>query len=259
MTSGTVLAAGRFSEVRQRSVSNYYILNLAVADELFVLTLPFLCIATYSADWAFGDSACRLTYALRETNKYASLLTLVALSIDRCLATYHRLAHLRSIAIGVGVCFVIWVVSLVGAGTPYAVYSVVLERAGSRSCQVRWPWAGQVAAQRAWTYGHLLIGVVVPLVIIAVANVLLLHRLRSFAGHSTGVRRGTSACLSSQGNSSVRRQRASQNMARLVLAIVFIFIVCQLPYHVIEVLTDCSIGTGQDKDIINPLTLNVAI
>jgi len=50
-------------------VANYYILNLAVADELFVLTLPFLCVATFTGDWAFGDLACRLTYALRETYK----------------------------------------------------------------------------------------------------------------------------------------------------------------------------------------------
>jgi len=240
--------AGRFSEVRRRSVANYYILNLAVADELFVLTLPFFCVTTYTADWAFGDAACRLTYALRETYKYTSLLTLVALSVDRCLATYHRLAHLRTIARGVAVCVVIWVVSVVGAGTPYAVYSRVLERAGRRRCVVGWPWTGWIAAQRAWTYGHLLIGVVVPLVVIAVANVLLLQRLRLFAGRTTSVRRGalrtlgTAAAVSTElprthgdADSSVRRQRASRNMARLVLAIVIIFVVCQLPYHIIEV------------------------
>ena len=240
----------RFSEVRRRSVANYYILNLAVADELFVLTLPFLCIATYMGDWAFGDAACRLTYTLRETYKYASLLTLVALSVDRCLATYHRLAHLRSIAIGCGVCVVVWVVSLVGAGTPYAVYSEVVERSGHRSCLVRWPWTGQVAAQRAWTYGHLLLGVVVPLGVIAVANVVLLRRLRSFAGRTTCVRQGAvrtfgmatavAADLPRDADASVRRQRASQSMARLVLAIVIIFVVCQLPYHIIEVVAVCS-------------------
>jgi len=140
------------------------------------------------------------------------------------------------------------VVSLVGAGSPYAVYSRVVARAGRRSCLVRWPWAGQLAAQRAWTYGHLLIGVVVPLVVIAVANALLLHRLRAFAGHATSVRQGTlrtvgtTASIASRlsrrsggGDTNIRRQRASQNMARLVLAIVFIFVVCQLPYHIIEV------------------------
>jgi len=98
-----------------------------------------------------------------------------------------------------------------------------------------------VAAQRAWTYGHLLIGMIVPLVVIAVANALLLRRLRLFADRST-FRRGAavdttelSGTTRADADSSGRRQRASQNMARLVLAIVIIFVVCQLPYHVIEV------------------------
>jgi len=229
--------------VRRQSVANYYILNLAVADELFVLTLPLYCVASYTNDWPFGDAMCRLTYALRETNKYASLLTLVALSIDRCLATYHHLAHLRSITIGISICVVIWAVSLFAAGTPYAIYSQVRLRGltGRRSCQVSWPWTGQLVAQRVWTYGQLMIGLVTPLVVIAVANALLLHRLRSFAGLQTAnaatrlSRRRSGAC-----DSSVRRQRASQNMARLVLAIVVIFVVCQLPYHIMEVLTVCG-------------------
>lgn len=229
-------AATRFSEVRRRSVANYYILNLAVADELFVLTLPFFCVVTYTADWAFGDAMCRLTYALRETTKYSSLLTLVALSVDRCLATYHRLAHLRGIAVGVGVGAVVWAISLVGAGMPYAVYSRVVQRDGRRSCRVTWPWEGQRAARRAWTYGHLVVGVIAPLLVIAVANALLLRRVRSFAGglrtHSTS---GRLSHRPGQSDSGLRRQRASQNMARLVFAIVIIFVVCHLPYHIIEV------------------------
>jgi len=153
---------------------------------------------------------------------------------------YHRLTHLRSIAIGIVICVVIWTVSLLGAGTPYAVYSRVVERGGSgrRSCRVRWPWEGRLAAQRAWTYGHLLIGVVAPLVCIAAANTLLLRRLRSFAGTRTPG--GTTVRQShhpGDEDPSVRRQRASQNMARLVLAIVTIFVICQLPYHIIEVLS----------------------
>jgi len=38
---------GRFPVVRRKSVANYYIWNLALADELYVLTLPLFCWATY--------------------------------------------------------------------------------------------------------------------------------------------------------------------------------------------------------------------
>ena len=177
--------------------------------------------------------------------QYSSVLTLVALSVDRCLATYPSLAHLRRIAVGVGVCAAVWAASLLGAGTPYAAFSgVVAAGRRRRSCRVRWPWSGRVAAQRAWTYGHLLVGVVVPLALIAAANALLVRRLRSLAGYSTSLRRTPAAAdprRSTRQNAadeswSARRQRASHSMARLVLAIVVIFVVCQLPYHIIEVL-----------------------
>jgi hypothetical protein len=38
---------GQFPTVRRKSVANYYIWNLALADELCVLALPLFCWATY--------------------------------------------------------------------------------------------------------------------------------------------------------------------------------------------------------------------
>lgn len=83
----------RFDDVRTRSVSNYYIWNLAVADMLLILTLPFFCFSTYTGDWVFGDIACRLANVFRECNKFASVFTLMALSVDRFLATFHDLSR----------------------------------------------------------------------------------------------------------------------------------------------------------------------
>ena len=37
---------GRFPVVRRKSVANYYIWNLALADDLYVLALPLFCWAT---------------------------------------------------------------------------------------------------------------------------------------------------------------------------------------------------------------------
>lgn len=54
----------RYSEIRRRSVSNYYMWNLALADELFVFTLPFFCYATWTGDWIFGNFACKVGIAL---------------------------------------------------------------------------------------------------------------------------------------------------------------------------------------------------
>lgn len=55
----------RYSTIRNRSVSNYYIWNLALADELFVLAVPFFCYATWTGDWIFGSVACKVQYNIR--------------------------------------------------------------------------------------------------------------------------------------------------------------------------------------------------
>jgi hypothetical protein len=279
---------GGGAAIGSRSVSNLYILNLAAADALFVLTLPFFCYATYTGKWAFGEPVCKLTYAVRETNKYASVLTLVALSVDRCLATFHRVVGCRRTPVAVGVCAAIWTLCLAGAGVPQIVYGRLVDLPnGRRSCRVEWPHLVQLPARRAWIYGQLVLGVVVPFVIIAAVNIVLLLRLKSFARQATTSRQRQarqhqqSTCPSAAGaddggvcknssssgsrmirrllarsaggstaaatvvaapltrelSASTRRERATRNMIRLVMAIIAIFAVCQLPYHIIEIVS----------------------
>lgn len=216
----------RFPKVRNKSVSNYYILNLAVADELHLMTLPFFVHATFTNDWVFGDAICRIAYVFRECNKFASIFTLTALSIDRFLATYHNLGHLRKIGVGIAVCFGIWVVCLAGCA-PYLVHSRVLygSEGGRRSCQFTWTAIVAVPARRLWTYLHLVFGLVVPFAAIASFNFLLLRRLRSIT-----LRR------SSMDRNGVQSRNHS-GMARLVIVIVCIFMVSHLPYHVVEIIS----------------------
>lgn len=112
------------------SVTNDYILNLSVADLAFVLTLPFFCYATVMGDWPFGEVACRLTYAVRETNCFASVYTLVALSIDRYLASFPHSkspANLRTARVARMTCVVIWLVCGL-LTTPYLLYANVIRQ-----------------------------------------------------------------------------------------------------------------------------------
>jgi len=61
----------------------------------------------------------------RECNKFASVYTLVALSVDRFLATFHQFARFRQIRCGVLACAAIWTVCL-ALSTPYWLYSQVV-------------------------------------------------------------------------------------------------------------------------------------
>ena len=122
-----IYVIARNSQIRNKSVANYYIWNLAFADLFFVLTMPLFCYATFFGEWPFGEPMCKLSKVFVETNRYASMFTLVALSFDRYLASFYNMGHFRTVRVGVTVCCVIWVL----CGTisiPYWMYTQVHRR-----------------------------------------------------------------------------------------------------------------------------------
>ncbi|XP_063788386.1 C-X-C chemokine receptor type 1-like [Pseudophryne corroboree] len=72
----------------KRSSTDVYLLNLAIADLLFAVTLPFW--AAYKAhEWVFGIHMCRFVSILQEVNFYSGILLLACISVDRYLVIVH--------------------------------------------------------------------------------------------------------------------------------------------------------------------------
>lgn len=258
-----IYVIGKYEKIRKRSVSNYYIWNLAFADVLFVVTLPFFCFPTYANNWPFGMFMCKLLTVFRECNKYASVLTLVALSIDRFLATFHQFGRFRQIKCGVIACIIIWFICLV-MSTPYWLYAdVVTTKVNRYSCLILWPNLAnfhQSDFRRLWAYFQLIFGLLVPFAVIATFSILLLKRMRHHSDKaaaaasrhrmrpSSDAGQQTSR-LESENNQVtsrlLRRNQANSSMTRVVLAIVVTFGVCHLPYHVNEVIAEWIVRRQQ--------------
>ncbi|XP_064350957.1 urotensin-2 receptor [Camelus dromedarius] len=69
------------------SASMYvYVVNLALADLLYLLSIPFI-VATYiTKDWHFGDVGCRVLFSLDFLTMHASIFTLTLMSSERYAA-----------------------------------------------------------------------------------------------------------------------------------------------------------------------------
>uniref|UniRef100_G3U4Q2 G-protein coupled receptors family 1 profile domain-containing protein n=1 Tax=Loxodonta africana TaxID=9785 RepID=G3U4Q2_LOXAF len=82
-------------QTKRWSCGTIYLVNLMVADLLYVLTLPFLII-TYSLGdrWPFGELLCRLVRFLFYTNLYSCILLLTCISVHRFLGVCHPLRSL---------------------------------------------------------------------------------------------------------------------------------------------------------------------
>lgn len=75
--------------VRLRTVTNTYLLNIAIADFLLLLSIPFLIITIFANGWIFGNILCKMYFNFIHINQYVGSLLLAALSFDRYLAVCH--------------------------------------------------------------------------------------------------------------------------------------------------------------------------
>ena len=72
---------------QMRSTTNVLILNLAVADLLFVIfCIPFTATDYVINEWRFGLVVCKSVQYLIYTTSYVSIYTLILMTIDRFLA-----------------------------------------------------------------------------------------------------------------------------------------------------------------------------
>ncbi|XP_035487904.2 probable G-protein coupled receptor 25 [Scophthalmus maximus] len=104
-----------------------FILNLALADLIFVLTLPLWAIsASRGGQWDFGpagDLLCKLSSYIIAVNRFSNIFFLTCMSVDRYLAVVRLLdsRHLRSSRCIRSTCAAVWSSSLV-LGIPSLLY-----------------------------------------------------------------------------------------------------------------------------------------
>uniref|UniRef100_A0A3Q3FYX2 Somatostatin receptor 1a n=1 Tax=Labrus bergylta TaxID=56723 RepID=A0A3Q3FYX2_9LABR len=103
-----------FRYAKMKTATNLYILNLAVADELLMLSVPFVVTAALLRRWPFGAALCRLVLSVDAINMFTSIYCLTVLSVDRYIAVVHPLRASRyrrpTVAKLVNVC--VWMFSL---------------------------------------------------------------------------------------------------------------------------------------------------
>ncbi|XP_041643717.1 proteinase-activated receptor 1 [Cheilinus undulatus] len=103
--------------IRPRKPAAIYMLNLACADLLFGLLLPFKIAYHYNNnDWIYGSVMCRIVTAAFYCNMYCSVLLMTCISVDRFLAVVYPMDSLiwRSPQTATAVCAAMWLLALGG-------------------------------------------------------------------------------------------------------------------------------------------------
>ncbi|XP_038659071.1 C-C chemokine receptor type 6a [Scyliorhinus canicula] len=209
-----------------KSMTDMYLMNLAIADILFVVTLPFW--ATYeSKGWLFTDFGCKLLKGVYSINFYSGMLLLAVISIDRYVAIVHATKSFnyrgKALVYSKIICIAIWMAGIV-VSLPTFVFSETykFETTKEMVCDVRYPKNYSSIGKLVAPTVQLTLGFFVPLIIMIFCYSLIINTLlqaRNFQRHKA---------------------------FRVVMAVVVAFVICQVPYNVMvlhETLfktTDCE-------------------
>lgn len=91
---GNVLALWVFhAYVKETKKAVIFMINLAVADLLQVLSLPLRIYYYLNNSWPFGRGLCMFFFYLKYVNMYASIFFLACISVRRCMMVLHPLSY----------------------------------------------------------------------------------------------------------------------------------------------------------------------
>lgn len=197
---------------KMKTVTNIYILNLALADEIYILGIPFLFTNNVLSYWPYGDFFCKVCMTADTMSQFASTFCLTVMSIDRYLAVVHpiRSTRWRKPQVAKVLSSMMWVVSFLVV-LPVTIYSNVQK--DPDTCNVIWP-----EPNKLWSIAFILytaiLGFFGPLVVISLCYLLIVIKVRS-----AGVRAGRT-----------KRRKSERKVTRMVVVIVLVFVICWLPF-----------------------------
>ncbi|XP_055495434.1 C-C chemokine receptor type 6a [Leucoraja erinacea] len=198
-----------------RTMTDMYLVNLAIADILFVVTLPFRAVDV-SGGWIFGDVGCKILMGIYSINFNSGMLLLAVISIDRYVAIVHATKYFnykgKALVYSEIICTVIWIAGIV-VSMPTFIFSTSYEfnTTGKKVCELRYPKSYSNIGKTVATTIQLTLGFFIPLFIMVCCYSLIIKTLlqaRNFQRHKA---------------------------LQVVIAVVATFVICQVPYNVVVV------------------------
>lgn len=213
-----------------KNMTNMLIVSLAVADLLFIIIcIPFTAARYALPVWPFGAAWCKIYQYVANVTAYASVYTLVLMSLDRFLAVVYPIASItvrteRNTCLAIALTWVIVCISNLHIWWEYEPSDYDYAGETRSECLNTRIFAQHKKAERE--HGRVVYGCffafayVLPLTIICALYGCILCRL-------------TSRALPGTGRESAERVRNRRRVTRMVVVIVLVFTVCWLPIHAV--------------------------
>ncbi|XP_032376032.1 neuropeptides B/W receptor type 2b [Etheostoma spectabile] len=219
LTGNTAVIYVILKAPKMKTVTNMFILNLAIADDLFTLVLPINIAEHLLHYWPFGEVLCKVILSIDHYNIFSSIYFLTVMSIDRYLVV---LATVRSkrmpyrtyrAAKIISLCVWILVILIV---LPFSVFAGVYMNPtdGRKSCVLSFPSPESLwfKASRIYT---LILGFAIPVSTICILYTMMLYKLRNMRLNS---------------NAKVL-DKAKKKVTIMVFIVLAVCLFCWTPFH----------------------------
>ncbi|NP_001127740.1 neuropeptide receptor A5 isoform X1 [Bombyx mori] len=239
-----------------RTVTNYFIVNLAVADFMVILIcLPPTVLWDVTETWFFGTAMCRIVLYFQSVSVTVSVLTLTFISVDRWYAICFPLKFKSTTGRAKTAILIIWLLSLLFNIPEFVVLQVQTKMQLRFNVQYFMQCASTWSDESDLTW-HIIKALFLytfPLLLMTIAYcqiVRVLWRSDNIPGHTEShklcsTQTGQSNWLAASRrttpsihtNASTEGQlRSRRKAAKMLVAVVAMFAVCYFPVHLLSVL-----------------------
>ncbi|EDW80958.1 uncharacterized protein Dwil_GK11283 [Drosophila willistoni] len=209
-----------------RTVTNYFLLNLSIADLLMSsLNCVFNFIFMVNSDWPFGSIYCTINNFVANVTVSTSVFTLVAISFDRYIAIVHPLKRRTSRRKVRIILVLIWALSCV-LSAPCLLYSSIMTKhyynGKSRTvCFMMWPDGRYPTSMADYAYNLIILILTygIPMIVMLICYTLMGRVLWG------------SRSIGENTDRQMESMKSKRKVVRMFIAIVSIFAICWLPYH----------------------------
>ncbi|XP_071872896.1 RYamide receptor isoform X1 [Bombus fervidus] len=219
------------SSPRMKTVTNFFIVNLAFGDILMALfCVPTSSISTLILQyWPFGPEVCFIVIYLQAVSVLVSAYTLVAISIDRYIAIMWPLKPRLSKRQAQFLILTVWMLAMI-ISLPIAIVSKLsqpskkYERCNQYICVEVWP---SMENKYYYSIALLVLQYVIPITV-------LVFTYTSIAVMVWGKRPpGEAENVRDQ-----RMARSKRKMIKMMVTVVIVFTICWLPLNILNLLMD---------------------
>ncbi|XP_050420376.1 gastrin/cholecystokinin type B receptor-like isoform X2 [Adelges cooleyi] len=240
-----------------RSVTNYFLVNLSIADLLVTfICMPMAVCQSITGLWLYGEPMCKLTSYLQGVSVGASVFTIAAMSIDRYLAIEHSMSFRKVLnrKSTIYVILALWLVSMIIFGPVLWVRQTesvelgddpilidAIHRYGLAWCIEDWG----TAHTKSSTLSKHAYGVLCFVLVYATPGLLVTGAYTLMGRRLWAVRPPFDDQQGMISVQQVRMVRERRRVARILFFLAVIFALCWLPYNLLTLFLDLDLSLSQ--------------